>query len=107
MRVIFEMPATGFGYFPGLAKPVEIEVGELAPAVASEIEELVAAARFFERPAPAGAPARGAADCRQYAVTVEEDGRRRTLRLSEPIGDRELQRLIHCLEVTAKALRGR
>ncbi|MEK0084248.1 protealysin inhibitor emfourin [Benzoatithermus flavus] len=106
MRIVFEMPATGIGFFPGLARPVVIEADRLPPDQASELCELIAATRFFERPerAPAAA-ARGAADCRQYAVTVEEDGRCRTLHVAEPIVDPDLLRLVRLLEAIARSLR--
>jgi hypothetical protein len=106
MRVIFEAPATGVGYFPGLAKPVVIEADRLAEAEARELAELVAGAGFFDRPAPAGAPpARGAADLRRFVVTVEQGGRCRTLHLGEPIDDPGLRRLVRFLEVKANAVR--
>lgn len=105
MRVTFEMPATGVGFFPGLAKPVVIEASQLDATAARELEGLVAAARFFDRPAMAEAPAARGADVRQFTVTIEENGRRRTLHVSEPIADPVLQRLVRFLEAQAKVSR--
>jgi hypothetical protein len=106
MRVTFKTPSTGVGYFPGLAKPVVIEADQLPEAEARELAALVSDARFFDQPAAAAAAtARGAADQRQFAITVEQDGRRRTLHLSEPIDDPGLKRLVRFLEDKAKAIR--
>lgn len=106
MRVTFAAPATGVGYFPGLAKPVVIEAGELPEADARELERLVANARLFDRPTAAAAPARGA-DQRQFAITIEEGGRRHEVQVGEPIDDPELRRLVRFLEVMAKSARAK
>ena len=106
MRVTFEAPATGVGYFPGLAEPVVIEADQLGEAEARELDALVADARFFDQPAGAAAPAtRSGADQRQFTVTVEQGGRRHTLHLPEPIDDPGLRRLVRFLEAKAKAIR--
>jgi hypothetical protein len=106
MRVTFEAPATGVGFFPGLAKPVVIEADQLPEAEARELDALVADARFFDQPARAPAPpTRGAADQRQLTITIEQGGRRHTLHLPEPIDDPGLKRLVRFLEAKAKAIR--
>jgi hypothetical protein len=109
MRVSIELPATGLGYFPGLARPVVIEPGALSEPEARKAAELVAAARFFDRPASAAAEsmARGLPDARQYTITIEQGGRRHTLRIAEPIDDPGLRELVRFLEVKAKAVRAK
>ena len=106
MRVTFVAQATGLGYFPGLAKPIVIEADELPEADARELESLVTKARFFNRPTGAAVLARGA-DQRQFAITIEEGGRRHEVQVAEPIDDPELQRLVRFLEATAKTARAK
>jgi hypothetical protein len=106
MRVIFAMPSTGLGFFPGLAKPVIIDAARLAELDAHELEALVAAARVFERP-PVRPPAVTGADRRHYVITVEQGNRRCELQLIDPIDDPDLQRLVRFLEAQAAALRAR
>ena len=108
MRVTFAMPTTGLGYFPGLAKPVQIDTDQLPEAEARELAKLIEAARFFERPAePDPAAGRQGADQRHYAITIEQGARRRELQVGEPIDDPELRSLVRLLEVQAKAQRAR
>jgi hypothetical protein len=108
MRVTFETPATGVGFFPGLAKPVVIESDQLTEAETRELGELVAATRFFDQPVRAGgALAPGAADYQQYIITIEQDSRRHTLHVTEPIDDPELRRLVRFLEARAKEARAK
>ena len=104
MRVTFTMEG-GIAYFPGLSRPVTIDSGELPDHEARELERLIEAARFFDRPATAGPPARGATDYYQYTVTVEVGGRQHTVRLTDPVEDPGLQALLNYLRATAKALR--
>ena len=108
MRVTFAMPATGLGFFPGLAKPVLIDAAQLAEPDARQLESLVAAARVLDRPPVAeAAPAAPGADRRQYTITVEQEGRRHVLQLADPIEDPDLQRLVRFLEAQAAALRAK
>ena len=86
MRITITKPSTGVAYFPGLAKPVVLDSATLTQADAAELEKLIAAAEISrlsteERSAPA-APA-GAADFKQDIVTVEREGKRHTLQLSD------------------------
>jgi hypothetical protein len=104
MRVIFQSEG-GVAHFPGLSRPVTIEGDQLPEPAAAELRQLIEAARLFDRPAQAGSAARGAADYRQYTITVEADGGRHTVRLAEPIEDPALQRLVRFLQEQAKAQR--
>jgi hypothetical protein len=105
VRVMFEMPATGIGFFPGLAKPVLIEADRLGEADAQALTALITAARIFEKPVQEAAPAPRTADARQYAITVEQGGQRRTIQVAEPIDDPDLRRLVHFLEAKVADLR--
>jgi hypothetical protein len=104
MRIEFQTEG-GIAHFPGLSRPVVIESDALAEEDARELQHLVEAARFFERPTDTGAPRRGAADYRQYTITVEEGGRQHTIRLTDPVEDPSLQQLLHFLQTKARALR--
>ncbi len=104
MRVIFQSEG-GIAHFPGLSRPVTIDGDQLPAPAAAELRQLIDAARLFEQPATIGSAARGAADYRQYTITVEADGRRHTVRLVEPVEDPALQRLVRFLQEQAKAQR--
>jgi hypothetical protein len=104
MRVTFQTEG-GIAHFPGLSQPVTIETEQLPEQEAAELRELMGAARLLDRPAHAGKAARGAADYREYTITVEAEGRRYTVRLTDPIEDPELQRLLRFLQDQAKAQR--
>jgi Emfourin len=104
MRVTFQTEG-GVAHFPGLSQPVTIETDQMPEQDAAELRELMGAARLLDRPAHVGKAARGAADYRQHTITVEADGRRYTVRLTEPVEDPDLQRLLRFLQDKAKELR--
>jgi hypothetical protein len=106
MRVTFQTEG-GIAHFPGLSQPVTIETEQLPEQEAAELRELMGAARLLDRPAQRGKAARGAADYREYTITVEAQGRRYTVRLTDPIEDPELQRLLRFLQDQAKAQRAK
>lgn len=103
MRIQFQVEG-GIAHFPGLSQPVTIDTARLPEAEAAELLELVDAAQFFDLPTTAGRR-RGAADYRQYTITVEQGGRRHTVRLSDPIEGRDLQELVGCLSRKVSQLR--
>ncbi|WP_051248390.1 protealysin inhibitor emfourin [Inquilinus limosus] len=105
MRITFAMSSTGIFYSPGLAQPVVLDLSALPPAEAARIEALVRDAHVLDRPAaPEGAPV---PDARRFTVTIDEDGRSRTLELAEPIADPALKALIRCLQDQVRALRAK
>jgi hypothetical protein len=106
MRVIFQIEG-GIAHFPGLSRPMTIETEAMPEPEAAELRELMGAARLLDRPAHVGRPAPGAADCRQYTITVEAQHRRYTVRLSDPVEDPDLQRLLRFLQDHARALRAK
>ncbi len=104
MRIQFSMEG-GIAYFPGLSRPVTIDSKQLNEQEAAELKGLVDAADFFNLPAKVGSPARGAADYRQYNVTIEEGARRHTVHATEPIDDPDLRRLVEFLGSKANDIR--
>jgi hypothetical protein len=104
VRIQLQMEG-GLAAFPGLSQPVTIDTQKLPEKEAGELERLVHAARFFDRPATAGTPTRGAGDYRQYTITVEEGGRRHTVRLADPVADADLGALLAAVQAAARAAR--
>ena len=103
MRIEFKMEG-GLAHFPGLARPVRIDSEQLSQEELVELENLVEKVRFFELPSRSAPPTQGAADYYTYTVTVEAGGKRHTVRLTDPMEDANLQRLITVLRTRAKAL---
>jgi hypothetical protein len=100
MRVQFKTEG-GVAFFPGLSKPTIIDGDDLPPKEAAELKRLAAAARFFGL--PADPPRRtGAADYRQYTITIEDGQRSHTVRLADPIEDPDLQALVDFLSEKAR-----
>ena len=96
----------GVGYFPGLSKPVTIEVDSLEQGEAEELKRLVESAHFFELPANVGTPPPpGAADYQHYTLTIEEGGRSHSVRVSVPVKDEAVQNLVSSVQKQVKAAR--
>jgi hypothetical protein len=93
MRVELKIEG-GIAYFPGLSKPRALESDKLSKEDAAELERLANAAHFFDLPTRVGAVQEGAADYRQYIVTMAEGWRSHTVRLVDPIEDTQLQLLL-------------
>jgi len=109
MHITVSMPSTGLVYAPGLARPVEIDVAQLPAEEAQKFETLVENARLFEKPdlieLNASAQTR---DAKQYEIVVEKEGKKRTLRVWEPlasIGDVALREFIAYARDYAQQLR--
>ena len=92
----------GFGYFPGLNRPVTIDTADLPTEEAARIESKVRAAGFFERPAEARAPAPGAADLRSYTICVDDGTRSHTITVTDPVEDASLEALISDLQAAQR-----
>ena len=88
----------GMAYFPGLSKPVVVDSSELPKEQSAQLKQLIDTTRFFERPAGSRSLPKGAADIRRYTITVEDGRRRRTVRLTDPIEDADLQALVDFLQ---------
>jgi len=97
----------GLAYFPGLAKPVEIDADQLDPIDAARLGDLVEAARFFDQPNQVGQAALGGADLQRHTVTIEVKGRQHTVAIVEPINDAGLRDLVRFLQQRVRELRAK
>ena len=104
MRIEFQTEG-GLAYFPGLSRPVSINTDTLPQEEAADLARQVQAARFFDLPVQPRPTRRGAADYRQYTITVEEGGRQHTVQLADPITDPALQALVQTLQSKVRAQR--
>lgn len=93
MNITIEISG-GFAALPGLSRPFTIDTKTLDPQRAAEIESLVSESKFFERPAVIDTAPKGAADYYIYAITVQDGARSRSVRLTDPITDPSLERLV-------------
>jgi hypothetical protein len=92
MRIRFQMEG-GIAYFPGLNKPIEVDSETLPAQESNALKQMLAAAHFFDLPTEVNPPPHGA-DQRQYTITVEDDKRIHTVRLTDPIENPNLQALV-------------
>jgi hypothetical protein len=83
----------GFAAIPALSRDIVVDTGELPPDSASELERLVAAVRLENRPTPTGA-----ADIRDYRLTVDDGRRSHVLDFSDLSPDLALHELVTRLE---------
>ena len=94
----------GLAFIPALAAPVTIDTSSLPPEQGKAIEELVRQAAFFNLPSDPGPPPAGAADYQTYTITVHDEGRSHTIRVTD-LGERpELANLIRALQKSAKEI---
>jgi hypothetical protein len=98
MRIQFHMEG-GIAFFPRLSSPHTIDSDQLPEQEADELKRLVKAADFFALPAVVGSPAPGAADYRQYTITIEDEGKEHTVHVTDPIEDPNLQALVANLRI--------
>lgn len=92
----------GVAVFPGLARPRTVDVEALPPETAEAIQRGVRESHFFEQPATVGTASRGAADQTLYTVTIEDGGRRHSVRLLEPVEEPQLRTLLELLKKAEK-----
>ncbi len=102
MRIEFKMDSTGLAFFPKQAEPTVIDTAQLPSAEAARLEQLVTDARFFDLPATPQAAPRGAADYRQYTVTVDDGTQSHTVRLNDATADPSVRALLDQLRTAAK-----
>jgi emfourin len=95
----------GIGFFPGLSRPVVVDLDRLEAPVAEGLQRLVEAARFFELPATVGVPPAGAADYQQAVLTIEDQGHRHQVTFLVPIADPTQAELVAAVRREARALR--
>jgi len=104
MQVQLKMEG-GLAYIPGLSKPIMIGSETLSTQETAKLKQLLDTAHFFDLPSVIGTPAPGAADYRQYIITVDEDGKHHTVRMVEPIEDPNLQALLTYLKTWRQTIR--
>lgn len=88
----------GIAYFPGLSRPLVLELDRLDPAAARVLVSRIEAADFFHLPARVGKAPAGAADCQSYRLTLEHAGRRHSVQALIPVQHPELRALIEAIE---------
>jgi hypothetical protein len=88
----------GVAYFPGLAKPVVVDSSQMPNDQATQLQQLLDSCNFFELPAASRSLPKGAADMRRYTITVQDGRRHRTVRVSDPVDDPQLQALIEFMQ---------
>ena len=95
----------GVAFFPGLCQPVTIDASALTDEERTELDRLIDEAGFFALGDEAGKPSKGAADYRRYTITVEEQGRRHTVKASDPLDDPKLRNLIGFMQRKVREMR--
>jgi hypothetical protein len=88
----------GMAYFPGLNRPISLDSNTLPAQEADRLKQLLEVAHFFELPPVLNAPSPGAADHRQYTITVDDDNKHHTIQVTDPIEDPDLQALLTYLK---------
>lgn len=84
------------GGFAGLKMAFMLNTETLSSAEACKLDELVESAQFFDLPTKFPSPKNGA-DYFMYKVTVEKDGRKHTVDVSEPEVPESLRPLLQYL----------
>jgi hypothetical protein len=97
MRIQLKMEG-GIASFPGLNKPITIDSDQLPEKESDELKRLVNTTRFFDLPTVMGSPSPGAADYRQYTITIQDEGKQHTVHLTDLIEDPNLQALLTYLK---------
>jgi hypothetical protein len=101
----FSADPQGAAYFPGLAKPVAIDLTALDATEAARLQKLAEDAHFFDQPATVGTPAPGAADYRYEVLSIDDGARQHTVRALVPIADPALRELFEAVGGQVKAVR--
>lgn len=94
----------GVSHFPGLSKPVTLDIDLLAEAEQTELRRLIDAAQFFNLPDTLGTPAPGAADYQYIILTIVDGKHQRTVRVLVPVENVPLRELIQNIRKHLKAI---
>lgn len=100
MRIHFERT----GGFAGMLMTTTVDTDSLSSEVARELRDMVHAAAFFDLSAAYTTTAPGA-DRFQYKLTVEDEGQRHTVEVSEAAAPEALRPLLQRLTAMARATR--
>lgn len=95
MHIAFERT----GGFAGIHLGCEIDTETLSPEEASQVAGCVDAANFFDLPEVSPS---GGADQFQYKISIEKDGRTRTIESGERAMPASLSPLVKCLMASAR-----
>jgi hypothetical protein len=101
MRISFKRS----GGFAGLTLAADLDTASLPLNEAHKVQRMVEEAGFFDLPASIPAPAQGA-DAFQYVVTVEDEGKRHTVRTNDLTVPDALWPLLEYLTKTARTKKG-
>lgn len=104
MRIEYSQ-AGGIAYFPGLNKPITVEVDQLDVKDTEELKRLVDASHFFALPAAIGVPAKGMADYQFYTLAISGKDRQHSVRILVPVEDPALLDLIQVVQKHVNATR--
>lgn len=104
MRIEFSQ-AGGIAYFPGLNKPITVEVDQLDVKDAEELKRLVDASHFFALPAAIGIPAKGMADYQFFTLAISDNDRQHSVRILVPVEDPALLDLVQVVQKHVNAIR--
>lgn len=88
----------GIAFFPGLNKPVQIDVEALPTKEASRLRGLIEDTHFYDLPKNVGNVPRGAADYKHYVITIEEGEKCHSVTIFEPIDEPRLRALVEYLK---------
>ena len=99
MRIRYERS----GGLANIGLKYDVDSAELPDSKAEQLKRLIEAARPFDQPATASAPA-GAADQYEYEMTVEDGGRAHTIKTNDTTASAELLNLFDWLN--REALKG-
>jgi hypothetical protein len=88
----------GFAAIPALNKCLTMNVDELGEHEANELKQLLSEARFFALPKRVNNMRSGAADYRQYKITIADKGKKHTVYLTERLDNPPLRRLLDFLK---------
>lgn len=100
MKVYFK-PEGGFGYFPGLNKPLELNSEKMPAEEADHLKQLINESSFFNLPSEDGKPVRGA-DQKKYTIRVEDKDRQHWIQVHDTGIDPILQNLLSYLNKKQK-----
>ena len=104
-QITYQSDPQGGAFFPGLAKPVVIDLASLDLEEAARLQALVEDARFFELPPEVGVPKAGAADFQCDTITIDDGTATHTVRALVPIDDPALRALFDAVKAHVKAIR--
>lgn len=98
MRIRFERS----GGFAGMRLAATVDTESLPPGAASDLRQMVQAARVFELPAVI-APPTPSPDQFCYKLTIEAEGRQHTIETCEPAVPEALRPLLRYLTTVARS----